>query len=57
VFVMQGATIVDQIVAITPVENYVPNRELQVFPLSSYSNLFQMILQNIYVLECNLCRK
>jgi len=57
VFVMQGATIVDQIVAITPVENYVPNHELQVFPLSSYSNLFQMILQNIYVLECNLCRK
>ena len=56
-FVMQGATIVDQIVAITPVENYVPNHELQVFPLSSYSNLFQMILQNIYVLECNLCRK
>ncbi|RQO99016.1 hypothetical protein POPTR_013G055100v4 [Populus trichocarpa] len=26
---LSGATIVDQIVAITPVENYVPNRELQ----------------------------
>ena len=26
----QGATIVDQVVKITPAENYVPNREMQV---------------------------
>ena len=40
VFVMQGATLVDRIVTITPAENYVLNREIQVFPLSHYSNLF-----------------
>ena len=40
VFMMQGATIVDRIVTITPAENYILNRELQVFPLFCYSNIF-----------------
>jgi hypothetical protein len=42
-FVLQGATIVDQIVSITPVQNYVAKREMQVNLLRSSAISFQVL--------------
>ena len=39
VFFLQGATIVDQVVTITPVENYVPTTE-RVIPSPTFHSLF-----------------
>lgn len=39
----QGATIVDQIVSITPVENYVPRHETQVSPSTSFFYPFSLM--------------
>lgn len=36
-FDLQGATIIDHIVSISPVENYVPNHEMQVRPLTRFA--------------------
>jgi hypothetical protein len=41
--VFQGATIVDQIVSITPVDNYVAKREMQVNSLTSFCNYFSVL--------------
>lgn len=49
VFVLQGATIVDQVVTITPVANYVPAAERVISFQLSYS-LFWSCNQNLYSL-------
>lgn len=42
-FVLQGATIVDQLVSITPVQNYVAKREMQVNLLRNFAISFQVL--------------
>ena len=56
VFVLQGATIVDQVVTITPVENYVPTAE-RVIPFPTFCILFSSSATKTYILRCNSCRK
>lgn len=56
VFVLQGATIVDQVVTITPVENYVPTAE-RVIPFPTFFILFLSPGNKAYILSCNSCRK
>ncbi len=47
--VFQGETIVDQIVSITPVDNYVAKREMQVNSLTSFCNYFSVLQPKVSI--------
>lgn len=58
-YALQGATIVDQIVSITPAENYVIKREMQVniYIELVVNAIFSCSTLEFKLIKCNFCRK